>query len=65
MYPSRLGIIIISCATRKRSITCASVTLRNVNAVAVPGETELLNEARPLQEKQFLLGKVVGFPAQL
>ena len=32
---------IISCATRKRSITCESVTLRNVTAVAVPGEMKL------------------------
>ena len=56
---------IISCATRKHSITCTSVTLRNVTAVAVPEETKLYNEARPLQANQCLLGKAVGLPAQL
>ena len=34
MYPSRLGIQLFrALATRKRSITCASVTLRNITAV--------------------------------
>ena len=41
MYPSRLGIQLFPTLARKRSITCASVTLRNVTAVAVPGEKKL------------------------
>ena len=44
------------------TLECASVTLRNVTAVVVPAET---NEARPLQANRCLLGKAVGFPAQL
>ena len=40
MYPSRLGIQLFrALRTRKRSITCASVTLRNVTAAPAIAES--------------------------
>ena len=41
---------IIACATRKRSITCASVALRNITAVAVP-ERRSVERSSPTASK--------------